>query len=161
MSGLINVIVLGAFLAIGYGFGRRNERKHYQSIKEREEKLIQLPAVTLKKIPGEPEVVARYLVTGSVVIAIDYFKRTFAGLKTLFGGNITAYETLIDRGRREALLRMKEQAIRTNPNIDMILNTRVETSTLGGKGGAGGIEVICYGTAIEYIAQKQVEDLSE
>jgi uncharacterized protein YbjQ (UPF0145 family) len=47
-------------------------------------------------------------VSGSVVVSVDYFKRFLAGLRTLVGGRVTSYETLLDRARREAILRCKE-----------------------------------------------------
>ena len=45
-----------------------------------------------------------------VVISLDHFKRFLAGLRALVGGRIRSYETLLDRARREALMRMKEAA---------------------------------------------------
>ena len=50
------------------------------------------------------------LVTGECVISGDYFKNFVAGLKNLFGGRLTTFESVIDRGRREAILRMREKA---------------------------------------------------
>lgn len=61
-----------------------------------------------------------------------------------------AYETLLDRGRREALLRMKEQAIEWGAT--QILNVRLETSSIWGAEGkqsVGNVEVIAYGTGIK------------
>jgi uncharacterized protein YbjQ (UPF0145 family) len=60
-----------------------------------------------------------------------------------------SYETLIDRARREAILRMKEQA----RSADAIVNFRIETSSIS-KGGrrrgktVGTVEALAYGTAI-------------
>ena len=47
------------------------------------------------------------LVQGSAVISIDYFKRMLAALRNIVGGEVKSYETLVDRARREATLRMK------------------------------------------------------
>ncbi len=47
---------------------------------------------------------------GSVVIATDYFKVFAAGLRNLFGGEMKTYRTLMGRARREAIVRMLEQA---------------------------------------------------
>ena len=44
----------------------------------------------------------------------------------MFGGRVSAYETLVDRARREAILRMKEEA----KGADIILNMRLETSSI-------------------------------
>jgi len=86
------------------------------------------------------------LAFGSVVVSIDYFKRIAATLRQFFGGRVTAYETLVDRGRREAILRLKESC----PNAKQIINIRIETSSIyKGQGNqVGSIEVLAYGTAI-------------
>ena len=62
------------------------------------------------------------LVTGSVVISVDYFKRFVSFLRDIFGGRVGAYESLIDRARREAILRMKENA----KGADIILNLKLK-----------------------------------
>ncbi len=88
------------------------------------------------------------LVHGHVVISIDYFKQILAGLRNFFGGTIQSYETLLDRARREAILRMKESC----PTANEILNLRIETSSISKGDGnrIGSIEVLAYGTAIYY-----------
>jgi uncharacterized protein YbjQ (UPF0145 family) len=136
-------------LALGYAAGTWAEKRHYRSIMEREEQLIHLPAITTKKVELDYSKVERaVLVVGSVVISVDYFKRMLAGLRNIFGGTIKSYETLLDRARREALLRMKEKA----HGASMIINVRIETSTIGKrafKGKLGSVEAIAYGTAIK------------
>jgi uncharacterized protein YbjQ (UPF0145 family) len=146
------IIILICLLGLGYYFGQRAEKKHYKSIIERENQLIKLPLVTLKT----PSPIKQYeinsaLVSGSVVISIDFFKQFIASLKMLFGGRLTTYESLLDRARREALLRLKEQArIR---KAFVVLNTRIETASISKssgrrEGSVGSIEVIAYGTAL-------------
>ena len=136
-------------LALGYAAGTWAEKRHYRSIMEREEQLMHLPAITTKKVELDDSKVERaVLVVGSVVISVDYFKRMLAGLRNIFGGTIKSYETLLDRARREALLRMKEKAL----GASMIINVRIETSTIGKrafKGKLGSVEAIAYGTAIK------------
>ena len=110
--------------------------------------MLHVPALTLKDpdIPAHRVREAR-LVYGNVVISIDYFKKILAGLRNLFGGTVKSYESLIDRARREALLRMKEMA----PEADMIVNVRIETAAIGrsaNKKSIGSVEAIAYGTAI-------------
>lgn len=135
-------------IVLGYFVGKRVEARHYRSIIRREEQFRHLPTISLKRpIPQEGEVVNMELVSGCVVISIDYFKRLLAGLRNIFGGNISAYETLIDRARREAILRMKEQC----PDASQIINLRIETSSIfktSKNGGVGSVEVIAYGTAV-------------
>ena len=87
------------------------------------------------------------MVYGNAVISIDYFKRLLAGLRKIFGGTVKSYESLLDRARREAILRMKEMA----QGSTIIVNVRIETSTIGkqaNKKGVGCIEAMAYGTAL-------------
>ena len=86
--------------------------------------------------------------TGNVVVSVDYFKRFLAGLRALVGGRIRSYESLVDRARREAILRMKEQAMERGAIV--VTAVRIETSSISkGQGQAiGSIEVLAYGTAI-------------
>ena len=94
---------------LGYGFGKINERNHYRSIKKREQTLVGLATTSSKFTLGNQDNVTHLeLVTGHVVISVDYFKRLLSGLRNIIGGSVQAYETLLDRARREAILRMKE-----------------------------------------------------
>lgn len=147
---LINLGVPLLLLILAYVVGVTVERKHYASIREREEALRSLPTVTFRQPPADWTVTGATLVTGSVVVSVDYFKRFLAGLRMIFGGRLGAYETLMDRGRREALLRMREAA--SSQGFDAVINVRLETSALArargdGKGSAG-VEVLAFGTAV-------------
>jgi len=70
-------------------------------------------------------------------------------LYLLIGGRVKPYESLLERGRREALLRMKEQALALNANL--IVNVKIETAAIS-KGATaqqiGCVEVLAYGTAL-------------
>ena len=85
---------------------------------------------------------------GSVVVANDYFKSFSASLRNLVGGRMLVYESLVDRGRREALLRMKEEAIAWGAS--QVVNVRFETSNIAGQSqqGASAVEIMAYGTGI-------------
>lgn len=148
MGQLIIVIVL---IGLGYVVGSIAEKKHYRSIRSRETQWLHIPTVSVKNmIEGGVDIIDARMVQGSVVISIDHFKRILASLRNIFGGKVTAYESLIDRARREAILRMKEKS----PNADIILNTRIETSTIGRSANSrksiGSIEAMAYGTAVSY-----------
>lgn len=142
-----NIIVFLVLLAIGYGFGRAAELRHFKSIRKREQALQSIPAIATK-IP-DPTLRPRetQLVTGNVVVSVDYFKRFIAGLRNLVGGRVTAYETLLDRARREAILRMKEEASALGASL--IFNVKFETASIskGRKNQIGAVEVYAYGTA--------------
>ncbi len=145
---MVDLIIFLILITIGYIAGTLAEKRHYRSIRKRETEFLNLPAVTMKGVdyPAE-KVKSAQMVYGSAVISIDYFKRMLAGLRNIFGGTVKSYETLIDRARREALLRMKEMA----GSATVIVNVRIETSAIGkraNKKGVGCLEAIAYGTAL-------------
>lgn len=145
------VIQLGIFvvlLALGYFFGRRSEAKHYKSIRQREQALRRI-FVSNERLPAAEFMQHNFnLVNGNVVISVDYFKVVTAGLRSLVGGRIRAYESLLDRARREAILRMQQEAKALGATT--IINTKFETSRISGNAGQGigSIEVLAYGTAL-------------
>ena len=140
-------LVFLSLLVIGYGTGRYAEHRHYKSILGREDQLRGIPAVATKRAPWDEPVPDSYLVSGSVVISVDYFKRFVAGLRNLVGGRVATYESLLDRARREAILRMKEEARALGGHI--VFNVKVETASIskGRKNAIGSVEVLAYGTA--------------
>ncbi|MCF8067540.1 MAG: heavy metal-binding domain-containing protein [Desulfobacterales bacterium] len=149
MEQLILFVVL---VVSGYMVGTFLEKRHYRSIEKRETDLIRLPVVTLEEDVIDETKKIRYavLAKGNAVISIDYFKRFLSSLQNIFGGNVTAYQTLVDRARREAVLRMIEQA----PPSDIITNARIETSAIGQSANrrksVGSVEAFAYGTAVKY-----------
>ena len=145
----IQWLVFLALLALGYVVGRWKERAHYRSIREREARYAGVLAFAVRYPPDVVTPQDCRLVTGSVVISSDYFKQFVAGLRTLVGGRLSSYESLLDRARREATLRMKEQAQRFGSSL--IVNVKVETTTVSGgaRKGLPAMEVMAYGTALK------------
>ena len=148
---MLDLIVFLSLLTLGYLFGRHAEHRHYRSIHERERALINLVTTNGRRplnLDGHLDKVSTEarLVTGNAVISVDYFKRFLAGLRNLFGGNLRSYETLVDRARREAILRLKESCA----DADQIINLRLETSSIskGRRQQIGAVEVLAYATAI-------------
>lgn len=138
-------------LLIGtYFIGAWLESRHFADLRAREAQLANFPAVTFATLPENWSVSGAELVNGSVVISLDYFKRFIAGLRGLVGGRIKSYEPLLDRARREALLRMLEDARRRG--FDAVINVRLETSRLasarGNGKGTAGVEILAFGTAV-------------
>lgn len=146
----LNIIVFLILLLLGYAAGTWAEKKHYRSIEKRERELLKMAVVTAEGSFPPGKVRSSTLVSGNVVVSIDYFKRLLAILRNIFGGRVRSYESLVDRARREAILRMKEQA--KKQGASMIINMRLETSTIGRsanqKKQIGSVEAIAYGTAI-------------
>ena len=145
---MIELYLLLATLVLGLTVGTLLEKLHYRRIKKREFGFLTQPTLTLRHAPDEEHVVRSEMAMGSVVISVDYFKRFSANLKKLFGGEIHSYSSLLDRARREALLRLKENCA----DADMLLNLRFETSTIssGGNSNIGSVEVLAYATALWY-----------
>lgn len=146
---MTDIIVLILLLTTGYFFGRLAEKRHYKSILKREKQYRKLTVVASKFPPAFKKHHDTELVMGSVVISVDYFKRFVASLRNLLGGRVRTYETLVDRARREAILRMKEDAARLGAK--MIFNIKMETAGISKNqrnNNVGSVEVLAYGTAI-------------
>lgn len=144
MSDLILFLIL---LTLGYVFGQWHERRHYASIRMREKQYANVLAFATRYPPDVAKAQDCILVSGSVVVGSDYFKQIVAGLKTLFGGRLTSYETLLDRARREAILRMKREAMRKG--YMLVVNVKFDTANIAGAAqGMPMVQVIAYGTAL-------------
>lgn len=136
-------------LLLGYAVGSILEKKHFASIRERERDLagraLAFNTRVLPELTGHPQF---RLVAGSAVISVDAFKKFAAWLHSLFGAPLSAYESLLERARREALLRMREKA--DNLGATMIFGVRLETSPIndGDPKRSIGVEITAYGTAV-------------
>ncbi|MDH5674075.1 MAG: YbjQ family protein [Myxococcales bacterium] len=151
---MVDLIVLLVLLLVTYGTGRWFEQRHFESIRQREAQLLPLLTSTLSTIPSSAPVERSEMVCGSVVVSLDYFKRFIAGLRGIIGGRIKPYEPLLDRARREAMLRMRERA--RAEGFDMVVNVRLETSRLASAAADGkrtaGVEILAFGTAVKLAA---------
>ncbi|PNU18895.1 hypothetical protein C2E25_15440 [Geothermobacter hydrogeniphilus] len=147
-----DLVIFLVLLTLGYAAGSLAEKRHYRSIEKRERELVRLAVVTAEGSFPPGRVRQAFLVSGSTVVSIDYFKRLLAILRNIFGGRVKAYESLVDRARREAILRMKAEAHQRGAG--MILNLRLETATIGRnanrKKQVGSVEAIAYGTAVVF-----------
>ena len=97
--------VIALFL-IGLTVGTILQRRHYRSLEQREAALgsFLLTNVGITSTqPGE-------LVTGSTVVAYDFFRRVAILLRKMIGGRFSMHEAFMERARREAILRMAESA---------------------------------------------------
>lgn len=147
------IIFLGP-LAFFYAIGRFVDKKQYKSIIERENKYKDILILNEKRIQPNTDVNqlernSYYLVSGSVVVSGGYFRQVIAGLKSIFGGRLRSYEFVMEIGRREAILRMKESVIKYNAKL--IYNVKFETTMLNQKQGKQGLacaEFVAYGTAV-------------
>lgn len=146
---LILLFIPIALLVVGRIVGAHLERAHYASIAEREARFSRQPALSTKHFDAPAPIRSTGLASGSVVVSIDQFKRFISRFRMLIGGEVGPYAKVIERARREAILRMKE----SQPDADVYVNTRLETSTISsaaGEEGMGVVEVLAYGTAVHY-----------
>ena len=142
------VVVPLVFITVFGGIGLVLQHRHFSSLERREDALRDLVAINFDA-GGETATASRF-VRGSCVVAPDYARSFFAWLKGIFGGQLGSLQPVLERGRREALLRMKEEA--HAHGHDAILNVRLETSRIASKRsdgkGTSGVELVAYGTAI-------------
>jgi len=146
---MFQAISVVALLVLGYLFGRVAEKRHYKRLVKREAETQSLPVVATR-YPPEDRVYRQQLVTGSVVIASDYFKVFLAGLINIFGGRVTPFESMLDRARRESVLRMKDQA--TELDAAYVFNIKFDTTQIS-TGRLAAMEVLAYGTAMIPVEQ--------
>jgi uncharacterized protein YbjQ (UPF0145 family) len=150
MELVVQLGFVAGLLLIGWFFGRAAEKRHFLDLQAREAELRDILIFSERRPPPDRRFRDAALVIGSVVIAEDYFKRIAAALRSFVGGRVTAYESLMDRGRREAVVRMKEQA--RERGATLVFNVRFETSSLAespnGRSALFSAEFIAYGTAL-------------
>lgn len=145
---MADLAVFLTLITLGFFFGRHREKRHYEQIRRREAALLKLSVRVEAEmedgsspVPDDPSLETQ-IVSGNVVVANDYFKTFVAGLKTIFGGRLTSFESLLDRARREAVLRMKEEA--ETWGATEVYGARIDSTFIDKLG----VEVMAYGTAV-------------
>lgn len=147
---LTSAIVPLLLLVLALITGSIIEHRHKRSLDEREARL-RIGVTNFE--PGaftSGAVVSCAYVDGQAVIAADKFKVWLGAILSIFGGELKTLTSVMSRARREAILRMLEEAERLG--ADQVWNVRLETSNIGkGEGGSGGTmaEIHAYGTAIK------------
>lgn len=145
---MIDLGIFVTLVVLGYVFGHITERRHFESIRRREAELAGILTFSERIPPPSAQPPRSHLVGGNTVVSIDYFKRIAAGLRGLIGGRVNAYESLLERARREAIIRMKLEA--KTLGASSIINVKLETASIskGKKNQTGCVEVYAYGTAL-------------
>ena len=147
MDGLILQIIIFAILfCVGFGFGRYNEGKHFRYLDEQEQRLAYIRVNNSRFVVSE---YSGHMISSNVVISHDYFKYAIANVQNMLGGRLTSYESVVERARREAIVRLKLEAEKIGAT--QIMGIRLSTTELGMQGGM--VEVFAYGTAIQQPAQ--------
>jgi len=147
---MIQLGLILALLVAGYFLGTAREKSHFKSLREREQNLNVISWRSNGKKEKFENIRESALVMGHVVIGQDYFKSFLASLINIVGGRVGVYESLLDRGRREALCRLRQDA--KEWGCTEVVNVRFETALIGqnqGKQKGGAVEVFAYGTAVK------------
>ena len=146
---LLGLAVPLFLLALAWFTGSAVERRHFRSLAIRERETSGMLVSQLKSFPasraGSPP---PCLVVSQVVIATDYLKSFLAGLRKIIGGELRSYRSLVERARREAILRLVEEA--RGLGYDAVCNIRIESSDVGGSErgkGATMVTLLASGTA--------------
>ncbi len=140
-------------MALGYVFGKSTEAAHYRRIRRREAMYVKFPLTSTRQMPEGSRDCC--VLSGTVVISDDFFKRVCAFFKSILGGRLSSIESLLDRARREATLRLKEAAMRNG--YQGVVHFQLETSDLSDeeeRGSAGAVHITAFGTAYRLPAPK-------
>ncbi len=144
---MLNLGIPAVLIVVAYFTGSLIERRHFRRIIKKENELRDILAFAIRRVPKDLALSEPKLVYGSAVISVDYFKKFAAGLRGIIGGRIGTYESLYERARREAIVRMKDDARRHGGNI--VLNVKLESARIYAGGGRAtvSVEAMAYGTA--------------
>ncbi|MBB6430691.1 YbjQ family protein [Algisphaera agarilytica] len=150
MDAIIQFVWQIIMLPVGLIFGGMAERRHFRALEQREAE-CPVPLDNRKLITKPDNVVHSHMVSGQVVIATDYWKSFLMKLRNLVGGEVKSADRLMQRGRREALMRLREAAQQIGAHE--VWNVRLEFSNIsmmkGRQGGNMQVEVFAYGTAVK------------
>ncbi|MBR2386281.1 heavy metal-binding domain-containing protein [bacterium] len=145
-------IIWIAILLCCFSLGIVIEHFHIKDIRKREIKLYKSPYITFaKNINAHKKVKKAQLVASTVVLGADLLRVVFAKFINFFGGNISLYEKIADRARREAILRIREQA--NKMQADIVVNIKIETirlNSIDDRNSQPRLSVLVSGTAIQY-----------
>ncbi|MCC5874960.1 MAG: heavy metal-binding domain-containing protein [Candidatus Sumerlaeia bacterium] len=136
-------------LVLFFFVGTFMEKRHLKSLEEREAKFSNFLVTDVRGyVGGAHPKASGTLVAAEVVVAIDYFKSFVASLYMIVGGEVRVHRSLMERARREAILRIREEASQKGYNA--ICNLRMETmdlTVLNPKQKTAMVAVTAYGTA--------------
>lgn len=124
------IVPVALLLLVTWITGRTVERRHFRELSRRERENSVL-LTDLENFPfagrqtREPA-----LVVAQVVLGADYLKSFIAGLKKIAGGEMRSYASVVERARREAILRLREEA--RSLGYDAVCNVRIESADIGG-----------------------------
>ena len=98
--------------------------------------------LTLNYVPGR-EIEALGIVKGTTVQTKSFGKDFMSGIKTLVGGELSAYTEMLNEARQIATKRMVDEAEALG--ADAVINVRYGSASMM----QGAAEVVVYGTAVK------------
>ena len=99
--------------------------------------------ITLNYVPGK-EIEALGIVKGTTVQTKTLGKDFMSGMKTLVGGELSAYTEMLNEARQIATKRMVDEA--ESMGADAVINIRYGSASMM----QGAAEVVVYGTAVKF-----------
>lgn len=151
---LFYVVSTVILIGLGVFVGGWAERRHFRSLIQREQASANMVATQSKFFLQPQPYKPPSIVCCETVIASDYFKNFISAFRKFFGGEMKSYNSMMDRARRETLLRLKERALAEGYNA--ICNVRLEPADVGGSSVVSkkaGVMVCIMGTATAYHSQ--------
>jgi len=138
---LIGLGVFAFLILLGLIAGTLIEQAHFRRLAGREAEVARMLVTQLKSFPFQaPGEQPPRLLIGEAVISADYLKSFLASLRKSFGGEMRSYKSLLDRARREATLRILEQARGLGYNA--VCNVRYYNADVGGNTTGGKVNMV-------------------
>ncbi len=136
---------LALFSSIGLAFfsSRWIKHRHVQQLQNAEQRLARISlssaSINCQQTLG--------LVGTELVISLDAFTAFSLWLRTLLGGNSAGANELLQRGRREAVIRLKREAVALGAKGVMNLRFEQLTFSSGERRNQNRFSIQAYGTA--------------
>ncbi len=99
---------------------------------------------TTESVPGKSVTETLGIVTGNTVRSKNVGKDIGAGLKSIVGGELKSYTSMLSEAREESIRRMADSAAQLG--ADGVVMVRFTTSAIT----EGAAELLCYGTAVKF-----------
>jgi len=158
MEALIQLLPFVVLLLLGLVVGKTTEIRHFNRLDRRDQSLADMLVTDLRSFPGGVDTTKPpMMVTGQAVIATDYLKSFLAKLRKILGGELKSYRSLMTRARREAMLRMMEEAQAQGYNA--VCNMRLDSADIGGMAGRRGVAMVeAFATGTAYCVKAESGD---
>jgi uncharacterized protein YbjQ (UPF0145 family) len=118
-------------LLFAWGVGAWMATRHEADLAEREPTVAHLQVHNTGRLedavagPNPPAMVA-----SEVTLGVDHFRGFLGQWKNLFGGQVRSYQMVLDRARREVMMRLLEQAHSLGYNA--VANVRIDFVDISG-----------------------------